>query len=938
MAEGHDRRKQKHLGLFEGLIPRRRPSPSAQASRSVSPTATLTPGAVTPPASLRHLHTVSGHPVTQASASAHDLSPDPSSSEDHARTGTVLDNEPTEAYSGPVSTGLAILKSALQLTEKVSDVCPHLKVAVGGLLGVVELIEQFRDVHEDFKDIAAKIDTMVKTLGKYQSWLSVNQIEVNEWVDTILHKIEQLKSVLEKKLKRNVVHRALLMPTDRREVVRCIRAVGDSVDIILMNMNIEELAKLDMLVQSDFNAKLSPVKSARYDAMDIPPCLEETRVQLLEDILAWAVPGEVANVPPVFFLSGVAGSGKSTVAKSVCARLQDMGILGASFFCSRRSTAEQRDVRSIFRTLAYLLSLHSLKFATEVREALKNDPDAAATVPKDQFRMLIDTPAKAAFTTEDTAPIIVIDAVDECDGADATYELLEIILRQAPRLHLKFLVTSRPEARIRDVFGKPGSTALRLQDIESDVVNADIDKYLTSTLSGIENNWPSPNDINTLVSRSRGLFIYAATACKYVTYHSGDRRERLQKLVSPHGRPLADMEEMYDLILDQAQLKLDDEEASAVRRCLTAIACARDSLSLYDFAHFLDLTPRKARVAFAALHSVVDVPKSDDGLLTTYHASFPEYLISGARSASKVADPKVIHREFFEKCLEIMKSGLFFNVSGCSTSYATNTKQSSHSELSPCLRYACRFFIDHLTMSSCSVNLAAEKVSTFLWDDFLYWVEALSASGHAGAASSLVMKLVVWFRAQASADMTESVAACLRLLLDANQFLVRFRTPILSSAPHIYLSALAFTPPDSEIARAWQDRLERRLVVHTKQQLEAIPLLRLHGHESWILRVAFSADGRQIVSASEDGIIRFWDSGTGDAIGQPVQGPIHRVRSVAFSPDRTHVVFAFSEDGNYSLLIWDAKTGHTVGHPLKGHTGYSGMRGPGWVTLPAGRR
>ncbi|KZT68736.1 WD40 repeat-like protein [Daedalea quercina L-15889] len=837
--------------------------------------------------------------------------------------------------SGVVSTGLTAFKSVLSLVEKASEASPILgpiQAAAGGLLIVLESVEQERDVQESFGAAADKIGKILQVLKKYLSQPSRSPDEVQECTGEIASKMKQLGACLEKKRERSRLRRIILASADNREVTRCLREVADAVDIFLIRINVNQDAKVDNLISNSVNqgekldeilqslllAKLSPVRSARYDAMDIPSCSEKTRVQLLEDILAWAAPREGKDVPPVFLLSGVAGSGKSTIAKSVCAKLQDMGILGASFFCSRRSTAEQRDVRTIFPTLAYLLSLYSVKFATEVREALKNHPDAAAAVPEEQFRVLIDIPAMAAFTTADVAPVVVIDAVDECVGADAAYDLLEIILRAAPQLHLKFFVTSRPEVRIRDVFGMPGSTTLRLQDIESEAVDADIGEYITSELSGLDDDWPSPSDINTLVSRSHGLFIYAATACKYVTYYSGDPRARLQKLVSLHGQPPADMDAIYDLIVDQAQLDLDEEEVDAVRRCLTAVACVRDPLSVHDFAYFLNLTPRKVRIAFVALYSVVDVPESDDDLLTTYHASFPEYLTSSTRSRSKVAVPEDIHRALFDRCFEIMNSGLFFNVSCCKTSYASNSEQPRRQELLARLVYACRFWIEHLTMSSCSVQSAIEKVVPFLRDRFLYWLEVLSAINHASNASSLLMRLVVWFRANASANDAESVATCLRVLLDANQFVIRFRAPILYSIPHIYISALAFAPPDSEITRVWQGQLERRLQVHTKQSLEVLPLLTLHGHESPVRQLAFSPDGRRIASASTDGIIRFWDTGTGDAIGQPVQGPIRSVRSLVFSPDGTRV--AAAAFNNYSLLIWDTETGNTVGEPLQGHT------------------
>ncbi|KZT67318.1 WD40 repeat-like protein [Daedalea quercina L-15889] len=833
----------------------------------------------------------------------------------------------TEAQSSPVATGLAAFKTTLSLVEKVSDVFPPLKAAVGGLLGVFELVEQAGDVQADFNTIASRIEELVEMLGKYQSQSSNGLDEMKKHADELTHKLNRLQETMEGKRKRNAFLRMVFASDDSKEVTRCLGDVDHAVTAFHTRISVNIDAKIDRMDRSINSihrsvqlAKLSPVTVACYEAMEIDGCIEGTRTKLLDDICAWALATKDAS--PVFFLSGVAGAGKSTVAMTLCERLKKMGILGGSFFCSRKQ-AKQRDVKSISPTLAYLLAQHSPDFQVRLCDVLEKNPDVATYVPEKQFRTVIGQHAGTVFAGAVLAPVFVIDAVDECDGVDATYDFLKIILREAPHQHLKFFVTSRPEPRIRDTFAHPGSRTLRLHDIESDIVDADIHRYLTARLSGLGDNWPSSKDIETLVIRAQRLFIYAATACRYITFFKGDQQGRLRSLVDPFAATHTGVDGIYGHILDQAMDELNDQEINMTRQCLHTLVCMRNPLPVHEFAALLDLSPGQVRTAFIALHSVVDVPDADGGVLATYHASFPDYLTTKERSGDKpwAMDAEAMHSRLFTRCLKIMHTDLRFNVSGCSTSYTTNTDQPSLSELSPYLSYACRFLVDHLTMSSCSVEFAVERVTYFLREWFLYWLEVLSASSHAGTVSSLVMRLVVWFRAQVSANMTESVATCLRLLLDANQFVVRFRTPILESAPHIYLSALAFAPPDSEIARAWQDRLERRLVVHTKQQLEVLPLLRLRGHESWIRRVAFSADGRQIVSASLDGIIRFWDSGTGDAIGQPVQGPIHEVVSVAFSPDGTRVVSASSERGNYSLLIWDAETGNTVGRPLEGHTG-----------------
>jgi hypothetical protein len=70
--------------------------------------------------------------------------------------------------------------------------------------------------------------------------------------------------------------------------------------------------------------------------------------------------------------------------------------------------------------------------------------------------------------------------------------------------------------------------------------------------------------------------------------------------------------------------------------------------------------------------------------------------------------------------------------------------------------------------------------------------------------------------------------------------------------------------------------------------------------------VAFSPDGRRVVSGSDDGTLRLWDAATGAALGAPLEGPRHWVKAVAFSPDGRHIV---SGSADRTLRLWDAATG-----------------------------
>ncbi|KDR70482.1 hypothetical protein GALMADRAFT_76143, partial [Galerina marginata CBS 339.88] len=91
----------------------------------------------------------------------------------------------------------------------------------------------------------------------------------------------------------------------------------------------------------------------------------------------------------------------------------------------------------------------------------------------------------------------------------------------------------------------------------------------------------------------------------------------------------------------------------------------------------------------------------------------------------------------------------------------------------------------------------------------------------------------------------------------------------------------------------------------------------LRGHTDRVISVAFSPDGRRIVSGSRDNTVRLWDTETREPIGHPLHGHTDAVACVAFSPDGKHVL---SCSPDTTVRIWDVETGKPpVGEPLRGH-------------------
>ena len=91
----------------------------------------------------------------------------------------------------------------------------------------------------------------------------------------------------------------------------------------------------------------------------------------------------------------------------------------------------------------------------------------------------------------------------------------------------------------------------------------------------------------------------------------------------------------------------------------------------------------------------------------------------------------------------------------------------------------------------------------------------------------------------------------------------------------------------------------------------------LHGHADIVKSVAFSQDGKRIVSGSFDQTIRIWDAETGEVLLGPLEGHTSTVMCVAFSQDGKRIVSG-SEDG--TICIRDAETREYVAEPSEGHS------------------
>ncbi|KAJ7705528.1 hypothetical protein B0H17DRAFT_670258 [Mycena rosella] len=188
-----------------------------------------------------------------------------------------------------------------------------------------------------------------------------------------------------------------------------------------------------------------------------PRCHPETGTTILHDINAWSSEQDPSS--SVLWLHGPAGAGKSAIAQSLCQTLEEEGRLGGSFFF-KRGHASRGNGNKLFPTIAYQLALRLPELKRAISQRMEDDPSITHKSLSLQLQKLIVEPCRDSTPTRPFT--IIIDGLDECEGEDIQQEILRSIGRSFHKSQppLRFLVASRPEPHIGEVFREPG-----LQDL-----------------------------------------------------------------------------------------------------------------------------------------------------------------------------------------------------------------------------------------------------------------------------------------------------------------------------------------------------------------------------------------------------------------------------------------------------------------------------------------
>ena len=473
------------------------------------------------------------------------------------------------------------------------------------------------------------------------------------------------------------------------------------------------------------------------------PCTENTRKEILNSLQVWANDNATTKV---YWLNGMAGTGKTTIAYSFSEILERKESLGGTFFASHLRV-DTSDARCIIPTICLQLARYLPSFGSLILEVVKNSPTCSSWRIAKQFLNFMVTPLTTACRENRVvvAPVIVLDALDECSDQSLVAELLDVILGYSKSLPVKFFITSRPEIVVKESFDHSWDHSnLILHEVGKEIVKADIELYVKAYLVGKHNkpNWPSEAEVESLVNMSGILFIYAATVCKYITQRGGSSMpQHLSDVVNFTSETTsgltAPLDVLYERILNAAYAFANQREKSNIQIVLMAVVYAYNPLSMTTISALVKMPIEQIQAALSSLHSLIYVPSQNpDAPISIFHASFFDFISNQSSSSKHYLDPCISHKSLGLQCL------LLIDREWSSKKNVSYLAERKHSEISEYVGYACCSWAFHLTEADHSNG--CETLKEFFERHLLRWMDCLSILGKLEIAMDSLLKLKSW--------------------------------------------------------------------------------------------------------------------------------------------------------------------------------------------------
>jgi hypothetical protein len=482
---------------------------------------------------------------------------------------------------------------------------------------------------------------------------------------------------------------------------------------------------------------------AGYQRGDRRGCLQGTRETILKEIESWA--GDSTR-PPIFWLDGRAGTGKSAIAQTIVDRCDTHNKLASSVFCSRDAN-DRGNPRLIFPTLAIQLAQKNPKARSILVSLLRSNPNVVYESLPNQVEKLIVKLLESA----NVPAVIIIDALDEWTDSISQSAILSAVkywIKEIPKV--KFLMTSRAGFHLPLFSGL--ADAFTLHDATQDLVNNDIQLFLKHELSGLAvrnglTNWPTDGLLDQLRKRADGLFVYAVATVKFLDHWSpikqchtilNDPDNTIYEgtVGGVHGG--LSLDSLCTSIFRASFGNNDDEDDTVVRSVLATVVLVTHPLPPSAIADLICVEVREVMSILRSIQSLLKLHKDPSQPVYPFHKLLPDLVTSPTRCADErfYISPGKFHSEIALICLKLMNK-----------TFEDNFPPQSHiMDYEVALKYACTSWYIHLTQAREDVTALIPTVCHFLENKIAAWLEVLGILADTAAAVSARDETISWFR------------------------------------------------------------------------------------------------------------------------------------------------------------------------------------------------
>ena len=454
-----------------------------------------------------------------------------------------------------------------------------------------------------------------------------------------------------------------------------------------------------------------------------------------------------------YWIYGLPGIGKTSLAHSICASLHDQRRLAGAFFC-RRDDPNLRDPRNVLPTLIYKLTGIFPSFRSIVANCLRNDPNLTPESMKNS--LFLDLLDKLPKHPNDFL-VFVIDAFDECGDDRSRPRLLKLLTDAAARASwLKIIITSRPEADIQQIFDGLTQSSYVGYDLATDQEASDDlrtfalrEFELVARKRHFRAPWPEEPLLNRVISPADGLFIFIK-ALVLALEHCEDPTEFLK--ATCEGSAGVGLKALYGLYSSILKSRIVHSKAEFQRMIGVLLTAAPNpALCEETIAELAGVKPNLVKKWVDDLSSLLYRDEGTNGGIRVRHLSISDFLVSDDCPCDYQIHPQDANVQLGIACLNTMVSQLRFNICGLEDSRLANADiedlQSRITEnISDPLQYSSLYWSNHLCFTPDNNNRRVWESLKEFFEGLcpLFWIEVLSIMGMVPMGAPSIRRVISW--------------------------------------------------------------------------------------------------------------------------------------------------------------------------------------------------